>query len=77
MADMDNYLTQHAGDALEKRRIPTEWMERVLTVPDCTERDPMDADLEHRLGRIREFENRVLRRYRQSHGHAAVCTISV
>ena len=46
---MDYYLTQHAADVLEVRRIPTEWMERV------------DADLQHRLGRIRESENRVLR----------------
>ena len=58
---MDYYLTEHAGDALEVRRIPTEWMQRVLTAPEWTERDGVDADLEHRLGRIPEFENRVLR----------------
>jgi hypothetical protein len=36
-------------------------MERALTTPDLIEADPIDADLEHRLTSIAEFENRVLR----------------
>lgn len=58
---MDYYLTQHASDALEKRRIAREWMERILSTPEWSEQDPIDGDLEHRLGLIAEFENRVLR----------------
>lgn len=58
---MDYVLTEHARDALAKRRILTDWMERALTTPELIEADPIDADLEHRLTRIAEFENRVLR----------------
>jgi len=58
---MDYHLTQHARDALEKRRIRLEWMERVLTEPEQTEADAMDKDIEHRLAAITEFQGRVLR----------------
>jgi len=58
---MDYTLPEHARDALEKRQIRLEWMERVLTTPEATELDPVDADLEHRLARIAAFGNRVLR----------------
>lgn len=58
---MDYVLTEHARDALEKRQIPIAWMEHALTRPEVTEADPVDPDLEHRLARIPEFGNRVLR----------------
>jgi hypothetical protein len=58
---MDYVLTEHARDVLEKRQIQTAWLEQVLTAPDLTEADPVDPDLEHRLARIREFGDRVLR----------------
>ena len=58
---MEYVLTEHARDALEKRRIPLAWMERALGTPEATEADPVDPDLEHRLARISEFGNRVLR----------------
>ncbi len=58
---MDYELTQHASDTLEKRRIPREWMEQVLRKPEGTEKDRIDENLEHRLGRIADFENHVLR----------------
>jgi hypothetical protein len=32
-----------------------------LTLPEVTEADPVDANLERRLARIREFGDRVLR----------------
>ena len=48
---MNYHLTEHARDALAKRRIPLEWMEK----------DPIDEDLEYRLARIAEFGDRVLR----------------
>ena len=58
---MDYVLTEHARDALEKRQIRLDWVERALTAPEATEVDPVDPDLEHRLVRIPEFDNRVLR----------------
>jgi len=36
-------------------------MEQALTTPGVTEADPVDPDLEHRLARIPEFGDRVLR----------------
>jgi len=58
---VDYVLTEHARDALKKRQIRIVWMEQALTAPEVTEADPVDADLEHRLARIPEFGNRVLR----------------
>ena len=58
---MDYVLTEHARDALEKRQIPLAWMEQALTTPEAIEADPVDQNLEHRLARIPEFGNRVLR----------------
>jgi uncharacterized DUF497 family protein len=58
---MEYVLTEHARDALEKRQIALAWMERALNTPEATEADPMDSELEHRIARIAEFGNRVLR----------------
>jgi hypothetical protein len=54
-------LTQHAKDVLEEREIPAEWLERVLSSPQRIEPDPDDSELEHSLGCITEFGDRVLR----------------
>lgn len=51
----------HARDVLEKRGIAVAWVERVLAEPQRTEADTVDTELEHRLGRVEEFDNRVLR----------------
>lgn len=58
---MDYALTEHARDALMKRRIQLAWVEQAFSTPEVTESDPVDSDLEHRLARIPEFGNRVLR----------------
>ena len=58
---MDYTLTEHAQDALVRRQIPLEWLERVLNAPEATEADPIDPELEHRLAQIAEFGGRVLR----------------
>lgn len=58
---MDYQLTKHAEDALEKRGIPREWMERVFSRPEWTEPDALVAGVEHRLGPIAEFQGRILR----------------
>jgi hypothetical protein len=54
-------LTQHARDALVKRGISMEWLERTLKFPERTEPDGTDAMLEHRLAVIPEYGDRVLR----------------
>jgi hypothetical protein len=54
-------LTEHGRDALEKRKIELAWVERVIDSPETTEADPVDPTLEHRLGRVPECGNRVLR----------------
>jgi uncharacterized DUF497 family protein len=58
---MDYHLTEHARDALQKRGIQLQWVERTLSDPEWTENDIIDTELEHRLQRIKEFGNRVLR----------------
>ena len=58
---MDHHPTQHATDALTKRQIPLAWVEQVISTPDLTELDAIDGELEHRLGRISDFQDRVLR----------------
>jgi Domain of unknown function (DUF4258) len=55
-------LTDHARESLRKRStIRPEWIERVLQQPERVEPDAIDAELEHRLGRIPEYDGRVLR----------------
>ena len=54
-------LTEHARDALEKRKIELALVERVFDTPEATEADRVDPDLEHWLARIPEWGNRVLR----------------
>jgi len=46
---------------MDKRNIPVKWLERVLAMPQVSESDVIDPDLEHRLAAIPERENRVLR----------------
>lgn len=58
---MDYALTEHARDALMKRQIQMAWVEQAFSAPEVTEADPVDSNLEHRLARIPEFGNRVLR----------------
>ena len=59
---MDYYLTEHAQESLRKRSgIRIEWMEQVIREPNKVEPDRVDKELEHRLGRIPDYKNRVLR----------------
>ncbi len=57
---MNYILTQHARDALLKRKISIAWLERVLQFPMRTDPDENDAELEHRLAVIVEHGDRVL-----------------
>ena len=58
---MEYELTQHAESVLAERGIALDWLERVLATPEKTESDSINGKLEHRLGRIAEHGNRVLR----------------
>ncbi len=58
---MNYRLTQHASAAMIKRVIDPAWVNRVMLSPDHVEPDRTDEILEHRLGKIKEFGNRVLR----------------
>lgn len=59
---MNYELTIHARESLIKRpNIRLEWLERVIAHPQRVQADPLDSQLEHRLGKIDEFEGRVLR----------------
>jgi hypothetical protein len=57
-----NYeLSQHARDVMAEREISIAWMERVLDHPQLVQLDRNAAQIEHRLGRVAEFGDRVLR----------------
>ena len=59
---MEYELTDHARESLRKRPvIRMEWVESVLATPQRIEPDRVDPELEHRLGRIGAYSNRVLR----------------
>lgn len=54
-------LTEHARDALAKRGIRIDWLERVMASPQRIEADSNDPALEHRMAAISEHGDRVLR----------------
>ncbi len=54
-------LTQHARDALARRQIRLDWVERALREPRWIEADAVDANLRHHLLPIADFGHRVLR----------------
>ena len=58
---MNYELSQHARDAMAKRKIATPWLEHALANPTRVEPDGQDPSLEHRLAAITQFGNRVLR----------------
>jgi len=54
-------LTEHARTILEERQIPISYLERVIQNPELSLKDENDTHLEHLLGKIHEYDNRVLR----------------
>jgi hypothetical protein len=54
-------LTKHAADVLQEREISLAWVARTVNRPELVQGDPYDTCLEHRLRRIRERQDRVLR----------------
>lgn len=53
--------TVHAIIAMNERKIPAEWIERVVTEPALRLPDPNDPELERFFGIISEYGDRVLR----------------
>ena len=58
---MNLVYTEHARGRMSKRQLQPEWVERVIANPAKIEPDENDAELEHRLGRVPELADRVLR----------------
>jgi hypothetical protein len=58
---MNYELTEHARDVLQDRKIPVEWMERVIAKPALVKPGAKDATVESRFAKIPEHGNRVLR----------------
>jgi hypothetical protein len=58
---MNYELTKHAQTVVLERRIAVEWIERALASPEAVRPDETDPALEHRLCRIPEHGQRVLR----------------
>jgi len=54
-------LTSHAEAAALKRKIELAWIERALSEPDWTHRDPAKAGVVHAFVRVPERNDRVLR----------------
>lgn len=54
-------LSGHARTVISERGIQPEWVERVLDRPDLVREDRDDAELEHRLGVVKEHGGRVPR----------------
>lgn len=60
-ADPSYRLTAHATNVIAERRIPGEWVARVLKHPARLELDRYDSTLQHALAPIPENDGRVLR----------------
>ena len=58
---MDPVYTQHALARMGKRQIKQEWVDRVLRNPESIQADGIDPTLQHRLAKVPELANRVLR----------------
>jgi hypothetical protein len=54
-------MTKHAAAVISARSIKKEWIEAVLSSPMLVQPDTDDAELEHRLAVIPDYDNRVLR----------------
>jgi hypothetical protein len=54
-------LLPHALEALAKRQIPLDWVERTVNSPDWSDRDPRRLDRQRAFKAIAEAGNRILR----------------
>ena len=58
---MQYVFSGHAEERIARRKIRREWVLAIAERPEAAERDETDAQLEHRLGRVVQAGNRVLR----------------
>jgi signal transduction protein with GAF and PtsI domain len=58
---MGIHFTDHALQRMAKRAIEPECVERVIQNPDLRLDDDNDPQLEHRLAKVPELANRILR----------------
>ena len=54
-------FTKHAEDVIKEREIPLEFIKRAVLDPDLIMPDASDINLEHKLKKITERDNRILR----------------
>jgi hypothetical protein len=54
-------LTKHAEEAVEKRQIAFDWINRTIAAPDFTDADPDDPALTRSFKAIGEVGGRMLR----------------
>lgn len=54
-------FTRHALDAMERRSIPAEWVEKTISAPDAIEPDPAGGDLLRAWRALPEADGRSLR----------------
>ena len=58
---MELEFSDHAVIRIAERKIPVEWVERAVDVPELRVKDPIDPDIELFFLRIPEQGNRALR----------------
>jgi hypothetical protein len=54
-------LTKHTEEAVERRDIAFDWIDRTVAIPDFTHTDPDDPTLTHSLKAIDQAGGRILR----------------
>ena len=65
-------LTKHAEEAVEKRKLALDWVDRTLTTPDFTHADPDDPTLTRSFKGIVEAGGRILRVVHRPEGNDIV-----
>jgi hypothetical protein len=65
-------LTKHAEEAVEKRNLALDWIDRTVATPDFTDVDPADPTLTRSFKAIDEAGGRVLRVVHRSEGNDIV-----
>ena len=65
-------LTRHAQQAIDKRQIPFDWIDRTIARPDFTDVDPHDPALTRSYKAIGEAGGRILRVVHRPEGNDIV-----
>ncbi len=65
-------LTKHADEAVEKRNLDLDWIDRAVAAPDFTDVDPHDPALTRSFKAIDEVGGRILRVVHRPEGNDIV-----